>query len=99
MPLSEAKDGGALANGRMDAPLSDRGTEIAFRAQGTELFHLELSRENWFFPELIEFLWIHAWESSETQEIISVKSGISTNPGKNRKIARGAVLLTYSFAS
>ena len=37
-PVSETTDGGALANVRMDAHLSDRGTKIAFRAQGIELF-------------------------------------------------------------
>jgi len=38
-------DGGALANWRMEAPLSDRGTEIAFRTQGTEQLHLKWSFE------------------------------------------------------
>ena len=36
MTVSETMDGGALANMRKDAHLSDRVTEIAFRTQGTE---------------------------------------------------------------
>ena len=37
-PVSATKDGGALANWRMEAPLSDRGTKMPFRTQGTVLF-------------------------------------------------------------
>jgi len=36
-PVSVTKDGGALANWRMEAPLSDRGTKMPFRTQGTVL--------------------------------------------------------------
>ena len=32
--ISVSTDGGAVAQWHMDVPLSDKGTEIAFRAQG-----------------------------------------------------------------
>ena len=39
-PVSVSTDGGAVASWRMDAASSDRGTKIAFRAQGTEQFQM-----------------------------------------------------------